>query len=640
MVLDIMRREKKLLLSLLLVPLIFGLVAYLVPGMPGGVWGGAMGGSALAKVGGSEITPQQFTSAYQRFLKASQYPYDRQFLKTLQIDRQILNQLISKDALVEDAKRLGIDATSSEIQQRVWALPYFKDNGNFVFSRYEAILKQNGLTAQQFEEDIRAEIIQDKLKNLITDWVTVTEKEVEDEFRAKNEKVKVSYITFDPSLYSKQVTLQDSEIKSYYEQNKETFRIPEQRKVKYLFIDTASIRSSIQITDEDVKNYYQQNLSTYQLPERVRAAHILFKTEGKSPEEVEKIKAKALEVHAQAKKGANFAELAKKNSEDSNASTGGDLGMFGRGAMVPEFEKAAFSLDVGGISELVKTQYGFHIIKLQEKQTAHTQSLEEVASLIRPTLQQRKAEQAAQEIADKAYSLTRNNKSLDQVAVELKLKTEETPFFVQGATVPVIGNSQDFSSKVFALKPNEVGSPVRIPSGFAICQLSGTKAPSIPPIEEVHGKIESALKTEKAAEIAKTKAQEFSNKAKGSGGFEALAKEFAVTPKVSDEFARGGNVKELGSISPFEGFAFSANPGEINQPVQLGQKYVVIKLLEKKPVDMNEFPKMKEQLRQTLIGPKKDKIFQAYTESVNEKMRQSGKIKIDEAQFAAITRRI
>ena len=640
MVLDIMRREKKLLLSLLLVPLIFGLVAYLVPGMPGGVWGGGMGGTAVANVAGAEITAQEFSTAYQRFLRTNQFPYDRQFLKTLQIDRQILNQLISRETLLADAKRLGIDATANDIQQKILALPYFRDNGSFVFSRYEAILKQNGLTAQQFEDDVREEIIQDKLKNLITDWVTVSDIELEEDFRNRNEKVKVSYVIFDPSMYVKSVTIQETEIKAYYDQNKENFRVPEQRKVKYLFVDTGSLRDSVQISDAEVKSYYQQNLSTYTLPERVRAAHILFKTEGKSPEEVEKIRIRATEVLNQAKKGANFSELAKKYSEDSTAGNGGDLGMFGRGAMVPEFENAAFSLGPGTISDLVKTKYGFHIVKVLEKQTAHTQSLEEVSALIRPTLQQRKAEQLAQELADKAFNLTKNNMTLDQTAAELKLKTGETPLFLQGAVVPVIGNSQEFSSKVFSLKPNEISSPVRIPSGFAICQLNGTKQPYVPGLEEVRGKVENALKTAKAADMAKTRAQEFANKSKGLGSFESLAKDYQVSEKVSDEFARNGNIKGLGSSSPFDSFAFSANPGDVNQPVQIGQNFAVIKLVERKPLDMSEFVKTKENLRLNLVAPKKDKVFEAYTAAVKEKMTKTGKIKIDEAQFAAISRRM
>jgi peptidyl-prolyl cis-trans isomerase D len=202
MILDLMRREKKKFLGILLVPLMFGLVAYLIPGMPGGAWGGGLGASVLATVGGAEISSKEFIGSYQRFLRSGQFPYDRQFLKTLQIDRQILNQLVSREVMLNEAKRLGIDATANELQQKIFALPYFQDNGNFAFNRYKAILEQNGMTVPQFEDGVREEIIQEKLRNLITDSVTVSDKEIEQEFRDRNEKSKISYVSFEPSKFT------------------------------------------------------------------------------------------------------------------------------------------------------------------------------------------------------------------------------------------------------------------------------------------------------------------------------------------------------------------------------------------------------------------------------------------------------
>ena len=515
MILDLMRREKKKFLGILLLPLMFGLVAYLIPGMPGGAWGDGLGASVLATVGNSEISSTEFIGSYQRFLRSGQFPYDRQFLKTLQVDRQILNQLVSREVMLSEAKRLGIDATANELQQKIFALPYFQDNGNFAFNRYKAILEQNGMTVPQFEDGVREEIIQEKLKNLITDSVSISDRELEEEFRDRNEKSKISYVSFEPSKFTSAVVLQEADVKGHYDQNKESYRVPEQRRVKYLFADSAALRAGIQIPDAELKNYYQQNLATYQLPEKVRATHILLKTEGKSPEESEKIKAKATNLLLQARKGADFAELAKKNSEDTvSAVNGGDLGSFARGAMVPEFDQAAFTLGVGAISDLVKTQFGYHIIKVLEKQPAHTQTFEEVENLIRPTLLQRKAEQKAQELADKAFTLAKSNKSFEQIAAELKISVQETPLFQQGGAIPLIGNSPEFSSKVFGLKEKEVGSPIRIPNGFALAQLVEIKAPYVPGLEEVRAKVEDALKASKAAELAKVKAQEFAEKAK------------------------------------------------------------------------------------------------------------------------------
>jgi peptidyl-prolyl cis-trans isomerase D len=636
-----MRREKKKFLGILLVPLMFGLVAYLIPGMPGGAWGGGLGASVLATVGNAEISSKEFIGSYQRFLRSGQFPYDRQFLKTLQIDRQILNQLVSREVMLNEAKRLGIDATANELQQKIFALPYFQDSGNFAFNRYKAILEQNGMTVPQFEDGIREEIIQEKLRNLITDSVTVSEREIEQEFRDRNEKGKISYVSFEPGKFTTAVVLQEADIKAHYDQNKESYRVPEQRRVKYLFADTAVLRTGIQIPEAELKSYYQQNLATYQLPEKVRASHILLKTEGKSPEESEKIRGKATDLLLQARKGADFAELAKKNSEDTvSAANGGDLGAFARGAMVPEFEQAAFTLGIGAISDLVKTQFGYHIIKVVEKQPAHTQTFEEVENLIRPTLLQRKAEQKAQELADKASSLAKNNKSFDQIASELKISIQETPLFQQGGSIPLVGNSPEFSSKVFGLKEKEVGSATRIPNGFALPQLVEIKPPYIPGLDEVRAKVEDGLKASKAAELAKTKAQEFADKARKAGGFEKLAKAYSVEVKTSEEFARNGNLQDLGSSSPFDAFVFSSEVGNVSQPIQVGQRHVVAQLKEKKAVNAEEFAKARDSLRQSLLTPKKDKMFQTYLDSVKETMTKAGSIKIDEAEFATLTRRM
>jgi len=639
MILDIMRREKKYLLGLFLAPLILGLVAYLIP--TGGVWGTGISESVLAKVGSAEVSTTAFTNAYQRFVRSNRIPLDRQFLKTLQIDQQILNQLISRELILSEAKRLGIDATANEIQQRILSMPYFLDNGNFLFNRYEAILRQNGMTVQEFEDGIRVDIIQEKLRNLITDSVTVSEKTLEDEYRNKNEKVKVNYVAFEPSMFTDAVTVAESELKTYFDRNKENYRVPEQRKISYLLIDAGKIRDSLQVSDGELKNYYEQNLQSFQQPERVRAAHILFKTEGKSPEETEKIKARAAEILARVKKGEDFAALARKYSEDvGSASQGGDLGFFGRGQMVPEFENAAFTLKEGSVSDLIVTKYGFHIIKVSEKQTARTQAFEEVVGTIRPTLLQRKADQAAQELADKAYSRIRNNQTFEQVSKDLNLPINATAFFSQGATIPGIGNAQELSTKVFDMRLKDTSPPVRVPNGFVIPRLLEKKAPYLPELSEVRPKVEQDFRASKAVEIAKSKAQEFTSKIKDGGNFETLAKKYGSSSKTSEDFTRNANIPDLGSSAPLDSFAFSANPGDVSSPIQIGQKQIVVQLKEKIPVKSEDFVKAKDSLRDSLLAQKKEQVFQAYLDEVKGKMIKAGKIKVNETLFADISRRM
>jgi peptidyl-prolyl cis-trans isomerase D len=639
MALDLMRREKKLLMGLLLAPLILGLVAYLIPGLPGGVWGTGVDNAPLARVGKVDIPAATFKTQYQRFLRNNRLPYDRQFLKTLQIDQQILKQLIDKELISSEAKRLGIDATANEIQQKVLSLPYFVENGNFLFNRYEAILRQNGMNVQEFEDGIRTDIMREKLRNLITDAVLVTDKEVEADYRSRNEKAKISYVSFEPGPFTNSVTLNETDLKTYYENNKERYRVPEQRKLKYLLADAAKLRGTVQVSDIELQNYYQQNLSNYQLPEMVRAAHILFKTEGKSPEEVEKIKAKATQVLLEAKKGEDFSALARKYSEDTSAANGGDLGFFRKGQMVPPFENTAFSLGVDAISDLVTTTFGFHIIKVLQRQPAHTQKFEEVVSLIKPSLQQRKSEQAAQELADKAFSRLKNNQTFEQVSKELGLSIQETALFSQGASIPGIGNSPELSSKVFGLRLKEFASPVRVPSGFVVPQVVDVQAPRLPRMAEVRTKLEQDYKAFKAADVARAKAQEFASQVKSGADFEKLAKTNGVSVKTSEDFSRNGTIADLGPSAPVESFAFSASVGEASQPVQVGQKYVVLQLKAKTPIDPQEFSKAKEGLRESLLNQRKEQVFQAYLEGIRGGMQKAGKIKINDALLAEISRR-
>jgi peptidyl-prolyl cis-trans isomerase D len=308
--------------------------------------------------------------------------------------------------------------------------------------------------------------------------------------------------------------------------------------------------------------------------------------------------------------------------------------------MVPPFEQAAFSLGIGAVSDLVTSQFGFHIIKVLEKQPARTQKYEEVANLIRPTLAQRKAEQLAQDLSDKAYSRIKSNQTLEQIATELKLELHETPFFAPGTDVPMVGNTPDFSSKVFSLKPKEITSPVRIPMGYIIAQLLEIKAPYLPELAEVHPKVEQDFKAVKSVEVARNKAQDFASKVKSGANFDATAKTFGGAVKNSDAFARKGSLPDLGSTEPLDGFAFAGKVGDISQPIAVGQKQVVLQLKEKFAINPESFAKEKNSLRETLESQRKDQVFQAYLDEAKNRLMKTGKIKINQKTFDDISRRL
>src|SRR5436190_23793353 len=390
--LDRMRRHRGWLKwSLALVVLTF--VVFYIPdflGTRGAI--GAAPSEVIADVEGEPITVAAFTRRYNAQVNAYRSAYggqiNDQLIKQLGIDRQILNQLVDEEAMVAESRKQGISVSDVEIRERILALPGFQENGKFVGEqRYRQILQfQNPpMSTGDFEKSLRRALQIEKLRNALTGWMTVSDAEVAAEYRKRNEKVKLDVVPVTADAFKSQVTATDAELAAAFEKSKERYRIGEKRKIKYALLNVDQVRQTITVPEAEAAAFYQQNISQYQTPAQVRASHILFKTEGKDENAV---KAKAEEVLKLAKApGADFAALAKKYSEDeSNSGNGGDLDYFGRGRMVAEFEQAAFTMKKGEISDLVKTAFGFHIIKMVDNKPETTRPLAEVRTEIEDQL--------------------------------------------------------------------------------------------------------------------------------------------------------------------------------------------------------------------------------------------------------------
>src|SRR5688500_13844025 len=351
--LDRMRRHRHWLKwSLALVCLAF--VAVYIPTTDS--MSGAGLGAAVATVEGNEITVGEFRLAYNRQMEQYRAAYgaqmDERLLRQLGIDQRIVQQLIEEEISVAEAKKLGITASDQEVRARIIAIPSFQENGQFIgYDRYRQMLQMQNppLSPDDFEEQVRRSLTVEKLQAALTNWISISDADAEAEFRKRNEKVKLAVLNFPAEKFLEGTQATDQEIADWFEKNKETYRVPEKRKVRYAVVDTQAIRDRMTVTPQDVRRYYEDNQQQYSTPEQVRASHILLKTEGKSEAEVKKL---ADDLAAQAKKGADFAELAKKYSQDeSNNTKGGDLDFFGRGQMVAEFDKVAFSLEPGQVSD-------------------------------------------------------------------------------------------------------------------------------------------------------------------------------------------------------------------------------------------------------------------------------------------------
>ena len=402
--LDRMRRHKGWLKwSLALVVLTF--VLFYIPDFMQTSTGAAPN-ETVAVVEDRDITVREFTRRYSAQLQAYRQAYgaqmNEQLLRQLGIEQQILQQLVDEEAMVAEARRQGMTVNDVEIRARILAMPAFQENGHFFGEqRYRQMLSMNNppITPTEFEDQIRRALLVQKLRDAVSGWMSVSDDDVTQEYRRRNEKVKLDIVPITPDAFKSQITVTDADLAGYFDKHKDTYRVGEKRKIKYAIVDVEKVRETVKISDAEIDAFYKQNLQQYQTPEEVRASHILLKTEGKNEADVQ---AKAAEVLKRAKAGEDFAALAKANSEDGSASQGGDLGPFPRGRMVPEFDKVAFSLKPGEISDVVTTEFGYHIIKLTEKKEAAAIPLDQVKPQVLEYLTNQKKQERVDGFIDEA----------------------------------------------------------------------------------------------------------------------------------------------------------------------------------------------------------------------------------------------
>jgi len=487
------------------------------------------------------------------------------------------------------------------------------------------------MTVPAFEEIVRSGLVEEKFRKLLTDGISVTPAEIQDEFRLQNERVKVNYALIKPEDLASKIVPTEDEIKSYFEANKSKFQIPEKRVARYALVDLNHLRQTQQVSDDELKAIYQKNIQDYQVPNRVHPEHILLMTVGKTDAEVSEIKKKAEDILAQTKKkGANFEELAKKYSEDPGSKTkGGDLGFIVQGQTVPEFEKAAFSLNKGEISDPIRTQYGFHIIKVLDKEQAHTKPFDEVKDTIRTPLLLQKADQQAADTADKLSSEIRqsNKVTLDDLAQKYHLATGETRPVSAAEPLLELGNSQEAKDQIFRLRQGDLSLPIHTDRGYVILTVKETLATHQATLQEVREKIVDALKQQQSGQLAKTKADSLEERVKSGEKFDAAAKALGLDPKTSDAFARNGSIPGVGSGKQLSA-AFGLKPDQLGAPVSIGPNWVVYKVVEKTEPNPDDFAKQQKTITDNLLQQKRALAFDAFRSALEERLKQEGKLKM------------
>jgi len=626
--------------------------------IPGGLTSeltGTPGKGVVAKVDGGDISADEVRQTARQMAQHDAQRYGEMAAKLMpfliqQETTRALDQMINRQALLSEAGRMGLRVTPEEVKDELqhgrYAATFFP-GGNFIGQvEYEDMLQRANLTPTKFEHEVGDDILLTKLQALISGSASVSEAEIHDQFIKQNSKVKFDYAVLKQDDLRKGLHPTDEELKAFYESHKASYAnsIPEKRKVKYAVIENGKAAADVQVTPDDLRAYYDQHREQYRVPEQVKVSHILIKTplpgpDGKVDEKgVAEAQHRAEDLLKQLKNGAKLEDLAKKYSEDpGSAKQGGSLGWIGKGQTVPEFEKVAFSLPKGQTSDLVKSSYGFHIIRVDDKQEAHMKTLDEVKAEIEPVLQHQKGQQIAQQKAEALLKQARAD-GLDAAAAAQGVSVITSDFFSRKDMLPGLGPSPQFMDAVFSATEKSPPDVAPASQGIVVFQLLGVKPPATPTFEEIRSRVEEEFKNERSSILLTQKAQELSDRAKAEHDLKRAAKELGATVKTSDFVLPDGQVPDVGSMSGQAAVAFTMKPGEISGPINSGANAVVLKVLENQQPSEAEFAAKRDQIRDQLLLGKQQERFGLFVSSLVDEMIRSGKIKRNEEEIKGLIR--
>ena len=614
----------KWVLWLVIFALGFGMVLFFVDAPATSSTG--LSSQEAAVVAGSTITASEFRTRYIQVVENYRklYQLDRQdpeVVQQLRLGETALNGLIAEYAAVYGAEQLGLHVTNAETADFITRQPVFRENERFIGKdRYERILQANNLTIPQFEKGIQRRIARDKLEHILTDGIFSSPDEVEQEYRNRNQEVRVQYVAIDPAEIAP-AEIEEEKLQEYYKDNQEKYRIGEKRTVRY-----ASVRvdpQTVTISEEQL----QARLTEVTDTQQVRVSHILISAE--DDEEDVPARKKAEDLLKQIRGGANFAALAAEHSNDIGSSQrGGDLGFFGKGKMVPEFEEVAFSLKPGQISDLVRTPFGYHIIEGGEVAAKMTDSRRPIAEF---ELRQDEAHKQAAELATKISNQLKQNPDLEAVAKEYNFPVRETLPFTLGDPVTGLVVQSNFNQRVFALNQGEFMDPYESAGSYLVAQLADIQATNIPNFDQVHDQVLQDLRDESGDELAREQAFAFYRKAQSEGDLEKVASAQKLSVVATGFFKKGTTIDDTLKFSPqVHDRSFRFKKGEISSPVIVAGKHIVFQVLDKTEIDRAKFEKEKGEISKTLTEQKRTSFFSSYIQNLVDGLRKEEEISVNQ----------
>lgn len=586
----------------------------------------------VAKVNGTIITLDDYRVSYNNLIEQVRQSFgnnlNEELIRMLQLRKRAMDQLVDNALMLQAAEKLKLAVSDEELAEFIRNIGAFQTAGIFDNGRYINTLSRNRLTPEDFEVQQRKALIINKIQALITGSIKVSDLEVRQWYIWNNTEVDIDYLVVEPQRY-KDIKLTDEEIRNYFDQHKDSYKTDPSIKVRYLYFKPEDYAARVTPSEDDIRDYYEGNLDEFNIPKTVEARHILIKADQDAKaEQDESARKKAEEIFKLAKEGQDFAELARKYSEGPTKAKGGYLGTFRREEMVKPFSDKAFSMNAGDISEPVRTDFGWHIIKVEKVNPAKTLSLGEAEADIRKKLKADRSKNIAYDEAEAVYDASFENQNLDSIAADRNLKIQTTEFFTQKNPPQKIKNAARFAAVAFNLPINELSAVQDFADGYYLLEVVDKVQPQIPELKAVEQKIRNDLLKEKQDQRARDEANLLLTELKNGQALASFSQKFKIPVKQTGFFKRNSPIPEIGAENDIARIAFElSDEHRLPEEIIEGQKgYYVISFRKRQEPSLEGFEKEKAAIRDRLLQQKTIKTVDAWL----TRLRSESEISIEE----------
>jgi peptidyl-prolyl cis-trans isomerase D len=625
-------RENVKYLSWILWVVIGVFVLFVFVDFGGGVSGLGPAQTTAARVGSHKVSLAEFQQQYRETEQRLRQLYGEAFTpeqaRQLRLPLRVLDEMVNKQILLAEARGLGLAVTDAELREAILAVPVFKDDkGRFVGdATYAEILKSNNRTVDLFESGLREELLLQKLNNALLANVWVSDQEVERAYRDQTEKAKIRYVQMPRNRFLQGEQIPPAEVQSYYASHQEAYRLPEQREVAYLLVESPKLLDQVKIEEPEMQRYYADRKAEFSQEEGVRARHILVFVNDQRTEEQARTRIEAAKKRIEG--GEDFGAVAREISDDEESKQrGGELGFFGRNRMVKEFEDAAFGAEPGKLVGPIRSQYGFHILEVEEKRAGGTMPFEQARIQIQARLAAERVRTLAEQKAQQLAAKLKDQKPKGPEALEALAKEDKTLTFAKsgrfGQNEPIagLGFAPELGTAAFALEKGKISEPVQVPRGWAVLYLLEIHAPRVPPLAEVEPRVRLAVAADKQQERAMAELAKAKQQLEGGKTFEQVAQELGLEVKTSEELGGDGNIPGLGYNPQLAQAALALQPGQIGGPQADAQGAVLFQVAERKGWNPQEFQANREQ---TKSGLEQERLNRLLATLVEQRRRELG----------------